>query len=150
MSKLRDFIEGAGEVAAVQETVLNALERIFTDGDYPAIEAAILAPGYEGWEGRAVQLLKGAVTERHAAMVSEIELISARYKSAIPYPGQTAEYWVDTYKQPHLRVYWCLKCGHKQTSMALSGICCHGQPECVRCHHQVHEPTCARKKTEAP
>lgn len=145
MSKLRWFVESAASVAAVQESILNAMESVFPENDYPQLEATILAPGYEGWESRAISLIKMGVNEHWGQLKHHVETINARYKAAVPYPGQTAEYWVDPLTAPHLRVYWCLKCGHQQTSLALSGICCHGQPKCLRCFHQVHEENCRRK-----
>lgn len=134
-------------MAAVQESVLNAMESAFSD-DFPVIEAAILAPGLEGWESRAIQMLKARVAEDFGALQAHAAAVNLRYRSAIPAKDQP-EYWVDPKNQPHLRVYWCLKCGYKVTSMSLSGICCHGQPECPRCQHQVHEDTCRRKMTGA-
>ncbi len=150
MSNLRRFVESAASVADVQTCILNAMENVFHERDYPQLEATILAPGYEGWEARALQLIKMGVSERWNALQAGITEINARYKAAVPYPNQSAEYWVDPLTAPQLRVYWCLKCGHQQTNLALSGICCHGQPKCLRCSHQVHEPNCRRDKTVQP
>lgn len=149
MSKLRNFVEGAGQVAAAQESILNAMEQVFAPEAYAQLEAAILAPGLDGWESRALHLIKSAVGENFSALQADVAAINARYKAAVPYPGQSPEYWVDPVNQPHLRVYWCLKCGHQQTNLALSGICCHGQPKCLRCKHEVHEDTCRRKNQPA-
>lgn len=150
MSRLRCFVESAASVAAVQESILNAMETVFPETDYPSLEATVLAPGYEGWEARALQLVKMGVNENWGTLKHQVETINARYKAAVPYPNQSAEYWVDPVTQPHLRVYWCLKCGHQQTSLALSGICCHGQPKCLRCSHEVHETNCRRKAAPRP
>ena len=150
MSRLRDFVEGAGSVAAAQESILNAMENIFNPEAYAQLEAAILAPGLDGWEGRALHLIKSAVGENFASLQADVSSINARYKASVPHPGQAQEYWVDEHKKPHLRIYWCLRCGYRVTSMSLSGICCHGQPECPRCHHQVHEDNCRRRQASAP
>lgn len=149
MSRLRAFVEGAGKVAAVQDVILAAMERVFGHKDYASLEAAILAPGLEGWEGRAIHLVKSQVQESFSALQADVKEIGLRYKQAYPHPNQSIEFWVDEHKKPHLRVYFCLRCGYRVTSMSLSGICCHGQPECPRCKHQVHEANCRRPaKTE--
>ena len=140
MSRLRKFVEGAHTVAEIQEAILEAMGRTFDGNDYAAMETAILAPGYEGWESRALSVIKASVNDSWVGLQSHCTTLTQRYKNAIPYPGQTEEFWVDP------RAYWCLKCGYRVTSMAISGICCYGQPECLRCKHEVHEPGC--KKTE--
>lgn len=149
MSKLRAFIESAGSVASVQESILNAMEQVFPEAEYHQLEATVLAPGYEGWESRAIQLIKMGVSEHWAHLKAHAQEVNARYRAAVPHPGQSSEYWVDPLTSPHLRVYWCLKCGFQQTSLALSGICCHGQPKCARCKHEVHEAGC-RKQNGPP
>jgi rubrerythrin len=146
MSRLRNFVEGAGSVAAAQESILNAMENIFDPTAYAQLEAAILAPGLEGWESRALVLIKSAVGENFAALQADVDMLKARYKKAVPYPGQEQDFWVDELKKPHLRVYFCLKCGYRVSSMALSGICCHGAPPCPRCKHELHEPNCRKRK----
>lgn len=146
MSRLRNFVEGAGQVAAAQESILNAMEDIFAPEVYANLEAAILAPGLDGWEGRALQLIKSAVGENFAALQTDVEHFKARYRAAVPYPGQEQDFWVDETAKPHLRVYWCTRCGYRVTSMALSGICCHGMPKCPRCKFELHEPNCKRNK----
>lgn len=146
MSKLRWFVESAASVAAVQESILNAMETVFPGSEYPQLEATILAPGYEDWEARAIKLIKMGVQEHWGQLKAEVETINARYKAAVPYPNQSAEYWVDPLTSPHLRSYFCLRCGFKIVSLALSGICCHGAPPCPRCGHEIHESTCKREK----
>jgi hypothetical protein len=148
MSHLRRFVESAGSVANIQGSILDAMEQVFTQEEYLQLEATLLAPGYEGWESRAIQIVKMGVQDRWDELRAHAAEITARYKAAVPYPGQSKEFWVDPVNRPHLRVYWCLKCGHQQTSMALSGICCHGQPACLRCKHEVHEANCRRKKSK--
>lgn len=141
-------MEGASHVAHIQDTILNAMEEVFPDGEYQSLEAAILAPGYTDWEGRAIRLIKNTVGDKFEAMNKEVAEINARYKQVVAHPGQEKEYWIDPITQPHLRTYDCLKCGFRTTSMALKGICCWGMPKCPRCKHEVHEPIC-RRKTKA-
>ena len=143
MSRLRDFVEGAAEVAAIQGQILSSMENVFRD-EYRPIETTILAPGLDGWESRAIQLVKQKVGESFSALKAEVSEINAKYKTAVPHPNQSQEYWVDPLTAPHLRVYYCLRCGYAVTSLALSGMCCHGQPECPRCKHTVHEPSCRK------
>lgn len=142
MSKLRWFVESAASVAAVQESILNAMEAVFPENDYPQLEATILAPGYENWESRAISLIKMGVKEHWDQLGAHVKTVNARYKAAVPYPNQPSEYWVDPLSAPHLRSYFCLRCGWKIVSLALSGICCHGAPPCPRCKHELHEPSC--------
>ncbi len=146
MSRLSRFVEGASNVASIQEHLLEVMAHLFTDEEYHAIEATVLAPGYEGWEGRALRVIKDTTKERWDSLGSQVERFQAKFKAGVPYPNQDTELPPLSDKTaPHLRAYWCLKCGYRITSMALSGICCHGQPECSRCHHVLHEPNCRRK-----
>ncbi len=147
MSKLRGFVAGAAAVAFVQETILNAMDDVFESSEVASLEAALLAPGYAGWEARAIQLIKSQVKETHKDLEAHVRRLQEKFKATVPYPGQGADYWVDPLSRPHLRAYYCLRCGFKMTSLALAGICCHGQPECSRCKHQVHEASCKRVTT---
>lgn len=148
VSKLRQFVEGAGNVASIQEHLLDTMRLMFDEenGDYAALEASILAPGFDGWEGRAISAIKSSVQSRFSILNRHCDILTEKYKKLHPHPNQDGAFWVDPLTQPHLRAYWCLKCGYQVTTLALSGICCHGQPECPRCHHVVHEETCKRRK----
>lgn len=149
MSKLREFVEGAANVANFQEHLLSTMRDMFgaeDSGEYTALEASILAPGIDGWESRALTLIKSSVSARFSSLSRECDTLNQKYKKVVAHPNQPEDFWVDPMRQPHLRAYWCLRCGYHVTTMALSGICCHGQPECPRCHHEVHEDKCLRKK----
>jgi hypothetical protein len=121
----------------------------FSDEEYPAVEALILAPGLDGWEARAIGILKQTTKESFESLGTQVSGIQRKYKRGVPHPDQV-DWEPSTKDAPHLRVYFCLKCGHKITSLALSGICCYGAPECSRCHHVLHEPTCKNFKAKEP
>lgn len=143
---MRNFVAGAGTIASIQEHILDSLDYTFPDEqDRAAIEAAILAAGYEGWESRAINILKSTVTDSHDKLTQHIARIGAKFRSAVPHPGQAEDPTIAPQLNPHLRVYFCLKCGLRMTSFALKGLCCWGQPKCTRCAYEIHETGC--KKT---
>lgn len=148
MSRLSRFVAGAGTVAQIQEHILDAMGQLFTDEEYPAIEATILAPGLDGWESRAIRVIKEHTKESFDNLGAQVQRFQARFRAGVPYPGQSPEipaFMLDK-TGPHLRVYWCTRCGHQQTNFALSAICCHGSPKCLRCSFELHEPSCVKMK----
>lgn len=148
MSRLSRFVGGAGTVAQIQDHILDAMENLFNEEEYTAIEAAVLAPGYEGWESRALGIIKATTKERWEDLHAQVEKLQHRYRAGVPH--RTQDEWIPSDPQsPHLRVYWCLKCGFRITSLALGGLCCFGMPECSRCHFSLHEKTCKRGKSDA-
>ncbi len=144
---MRKFVAGAGTIASIQEHILDALDETFPeDQDRAAIEAAVLASGYENWESRAINILKSNTSEAHAKLTQHIAQLSARFRQPVAHPGQDPEPFISPQANPHLRVYFCLRCALRMTSMALSGLCCFGQPRCQRCGFEIHEKNCNGRK----